>query len=414
VTAVLREPPTQAPRPRADLEVHEREEDGDQVFVVKDAALGAYHRLGPGAFAVLDTLEALDGQAALSALPAALRERHGAELAPDELAQLLTQLGRMQLFEVTEADARARGEPAAVCAALTRLDPSSDEHAALQARLLRKWQPRLSLRLRLRRVRWHLFDPGRLLRRLEPLGRVLFTTRAAVVAAGLAVVALALTLEHQARLGAELAALAERPLCFALVALAVTFVHELGHGLACQLYGGQVRDLGVMLLYLVLPAAYCDISDAHLVDSRRRRAVIAMAGCYVNLWLWIAATLAWRCFEPDLLVTRVALGIIATTALSLFVNLNPLLPLDGYYALEELLGVNNLRSRSRKGARGVYRIYRWLAGGYLWIFVPLALHRAFAFLVPRFRLLGLLGFAALASVMIAPYAPRVLAWARGQ
>src|SRR5207245_4810021 len=63
------------PRARRDLEVHEREQGEQQVFIVHDPVLGTYRRLGPVAYAVLAALE--DGQFARAELPAVLRARHG-------------------------------------------------------------------------------------------------------------------------------------------------------------------------------------------------------------------------------------------------------------------------------------------------------------------------------------------------
>jgi hypothetical protein len=396
-----------APRPREDLEVHERAEGGQQVFVVKDPALARYHQLGPSAYALLELLETEDLPE--SELQAALRERYGLALGRDEIVKILRNFAELGLFEITPGRAAARGESAATCARLARLrgsDPSG--FARLQRQLLKRWQPLPPLWARIRRLRLRLVDPQPLLRRLEPVGRALLTARSAIVVGLLALVALVVALENRERLATELASAAGHPLFFLAIALGVTALHELGHGLACHVYGGDVRDLGVMLMYLVIPAAYCDVSDAHLIDSRSRRAVVALAGCYVNVIAWIAATFAWRLFEPDLLVTRVALVVIAVTGMSLFLNLNPLLPFDGYYALEELLGVRNLRTRGRRG--GLYRLYAVASVSYTAILVPLVVLRLGGFLIERFRLAGFVATCALGALLLAPLATRGWRW----
>jgi putative peptide zinc metalloprotease protein len=258
------------------------------------------------------------------------------------------------------------------------------------------------------RLRLHLYDPSALLRRLEPLGRTLFSARGALFAAGFGLLALVLSLEGADRLRADVARSLSHPLFFLGVATGVTFLHELGHGLACHCYGGRVRDVGVMLMYLCIPAAYCDVSDAHLFESQKRRAVVAMAGCYVNLLLWTLAVFVWRVFEPDLLITRIALGVIATTSLSLFFNLNPLLPLDGYYAFSELLGVQNLRERAQRN--GIYRLYRWCRWIYLGLVLPVAMVHLFGFLVARFRMAGFLAFLVLFCLSLRPLARSAWRW----
>jgi hypothetical protein len=383
------------------LEVHEREQAGGQVFVVVDRVLGRYHQLGPAAYAVLEAIE--EGTLSVWQLPAELARRHQAVLSLVEVGRILVDLERLELLEVTPERARQRGESPAHCAELARLR-ASDRTAfhTLQARLLRRWQPRPPLLQRARRLRVHLWDPERLLARLTPLGRVLLTGRTAMVAGVTALVALGIQLEHGARLRLEMGAMLGHPGLFLLTAAVVTFLHELGHGLACHVFGGRVRDVGAMLLYFCIPAAYCDVSDGHLIESRRQRAVVALAGCYVNVLLWAAATLAWRVLAPELWPSQVALAVIATTDLSLFLNLNPLLPLDGYYALEELVGIQNLRQRSR--------LYRVASALYIWVVVPLALGRLFRFLVERFRLVGFLAFCLCATIVLLPLAQRAWRW----
>jgi putative peptide zinc metalloprotease protein len=401
--AVAAQPRPDLPPPRAreDLEVHERELDGRQVFVVFDALLGRYHQLGAAAFAVLEAIE--NGDVPVANLPRELGKRHGVKMSFIEVGNIIAELEKLDLLEVTPARARQKGEPDEMYRELGRLRANDREaFLALQAQLLKKWQPKQALAQRARRMRMHLWNPEPLLIRLEPVARVLFKKRTAWAVGMLALAALAIQLEHGARLRVELGGVLAQPLFFLTVALCVTLLHELGHGLACHHFGGRVKDVGVMLLYFCIPAAYCDVTDAHLIDSRQKRAVVAMAGCYVNVILWVVATLLWRVLSPDLWITRVALGVIGTTGLSLFLNLNPLLPLDGYYALEEVLGVQNLR---QKGG-----IYKWAQTLYVWVLVPLALGRMFGFLVERFRLTGFVIFMALAAITLRPLVLRAWRW----
>lgn len=398
------------PRAREDLEVCEREIDGRQVYVVRDPALSQYHQLGALAFAVLEALE--DGKVAVGDLPRELSRRHGIRVSLVEVGRIVGELERMALLEVTPAAAEAHGERPLLCAELGRLrDCDRQSYLQLQTGLLRKWRPQVPLAARMRRLRVRLFDPTSILERLAPVGRLLFARRTLIVAAAVALFALGIQLEQAARLKLEMGNALAHPLLFLAVALVVTLLHELGHGLACHTYGGRVHDLGVMLMYLVIPAAYCDVSDAHFIEGRWRRAVVALAGCYVNVILWALATLCWRVLAPELLLTRIALAVIGATSVSLFLNLNPLLPLDGYYALEELVGVQNLRQKNVRG--GWVRLYRWCSTLYVGVIVPLAMLHLFRFLVGRFRLVGLLGFLVLAGVSLRPLGLRAWRWVMG-
>lgn len=121
-------------------------------------------------------------------------------------------------------------------------------------------------------------------------------------------------------------------------------VHEASHAVACRWQGVHVRNAGVGLMLYVLPIAYVDRTDAYRIRSRRGRAVISAVGPLVDLLLSGAAAA----------VVLTTTGTVAATAQILFYlwsaafvfNLNPLLPTDGYYALEALSGGVNVRGRS--------------------------------------------------------------------
>jgi putative peptide zinc metalloprotease protein len=127
-------------------------------------------------------------------------------------------------------------------------------------------------------------------------------------------------------------------------ALAVsTLLHELGHALALKAFGRQVPRAGVGLYYLA-PIAFVDTSDAWL-EPPSRRLVVALAGIAVNLTLAGAASLLALALSDE--GTVIALAAFATSSYAgVVANLNPLLRLDGYHALVDLLGRPGLRTRA--------------------------------------------------------------------
>lgn len=123
-----------------------------------------------------------------------------------------------------------------------------------------------------------------------------------------------------------------------------TALHELAHGLACRYYGVPVREIGVGLLFYLVPVAYVDRTDAHRLPGRWSRVAIALAGVAQDvLWLggWSALSLyaEGQFGQLCLLMVWLQIGL-------LLANLNPLLPTDGYHALESAMGTLNLRSRA--------------------------------------------------------------------
>ena len=67
------------------------------------------------------------------------------------------------------------------------------------------------------------------------------------------------------------------------VTLAITkVIHEFGHGLSCKRFGGECHEMGLMLLVLT-PCLYCNVSDSWMLPSKWRRAAIGAAGMYVEI-----------------------------------------------------------------------------------------------------------------------------------
>ena len=53
-------------------------------------------------------------------------------------------------------------------------------------------------------------------------------------------------------------------------------LHEFGHGLSCKHFGGECHEMGVMLLVLT-PCLYCNVSDSWMLPNKWHRAAIGAA-----------------------------------------------------------------------------------------------------------------------------------------
>lgn len=124
-------------------------------------------------------------------------------------------------------------------------------------------------------------------------------------------------------------------------------LHELGHAVCARRRGVAVGPMGVILFFFA-PLAYVDVTAAWLLRSRMARVQIALAGMYVDLFVAACAGLLWWCAAPGLLRHAAAQVFVIAGPASLLVNLNPLLRLDGYYVLADLLEIPNLRSLGRQ------------------------------------------------------------------
>lgn len=135
--------------------------------------------------------------------------------------------------------------------------------------------------------------------------------------------------------------------------IAVTFVviklwHELGHGIICKRYGGQVPEMGAMLLVLI-PSPYVDASACWAFPSKWKRIAVGAGGMIFELFAAAVAAFVWLSADPGSLTKQLAYNVMFTASVAtVLFNANPLMRFDGYYILSDLLEVPNLAQRSNK------------------------------------------------------------------
>ncbi len=124
------------------------------------------------------------------------------------------------------------------------------------------------------------------------------------------------------------------------------FIHESAHGLTCKHYGGEVHNMGLMFLYLT-PAFFVDVTETWVSATKIQRLATIIAGIWVEMVVCGLAMIVWANTQPSAVVHDLAYKVILITGLAVIVmNLNPLLKLDGYYFLTELIGIPDLKERS--------------------------------------------------------------------
>lgn len=125
----------------------------------------------------------------------------------------------------------------------------------------------------------------------------------------------------------------------------IKVLHEFGHAYTVKHYGGEVHDLGVLLM-IFMPLPFVDASSASTFREKRQRVAVGAAGIVVELFLAGLAMLVWVTVEEGV-VRAVAYNTVLIAGVStLLFNGNPLLRYDGYYILSDLVEIPNLRQRS--------------------------------------------------------------------
>ncbi len=315
------------PRLVARARLHRHLYRGRVWYLLQDPATGRVHRFTPAARLVL---AAMDGQRSVRDLWAIATSKLGDD-APtqDDLIQLLGQLHG--------ADLLATDVPPD---ALELFDRGQRE---ARAKRRRSWINPMAIRL-------PLWDPGRFLDRHAAVCRLLWSRGAGLLWLAVVLPALMLLPAQWGELTGNLSdrvLQADNLLLIVLVFPLIKALHEMGHATATRAAGGEVHDMGLMLLVL-MPVPYVDASAANVLRSRWQRAMIGAAGMVTELFFAALAFYAWLLMEPGF-VRAVCFNIMFVAGVStLLFNGNPLLRYDAYYILADLVELPNLAAQSAR------------------------------------------------------------------
>ena len=322
---------TQGPRLRPDVTIVEQVFRGETSFVVKDPVTHKYFRFRPVEAGVM---RYFDGRRTPEEIAAALAEQ-GVKLTTRAVEAFARNLANIGLLERTLADR------------------TTLQIERLRAERRRRRRPAL-FRGELLRMRWSFGDPDALFDRTLPALRWMFTPAFVVTSVILFAtyfIILAATWGEFSRTLATQYTLSTitfgTVVIVWLTGLVVVLIHELGHGYACKYFGGEVHELGVMLVYFQ-PAFYCNVNDAWSFPALRSRLWVTAAGGWIQFVIAGIGAIVWLTAQPGTLASQIAVAtIIVGGATTLVTNANPLLPLDGYFALIDWLEIPNLRTRAQ-------------------------------------------------------------------
>ncbi|WP_457423289.1 site-2 protease family protein [Roseateles sp. P5_E7] len=316
---------TLKPRLRGHVRIHRHVYRGEIWYVVEDRVSGKYHRFNPSSYRVIGLL---DGERSLQQvwerLSAAMDEHTPSQ---DELVQLFGQLYAADLIQCD------------VTPDVAELFERGGKQR--RSKLMQRFANPVSLR-------FPLVDPdawlGRVIAKAGPLkGWVGIALWLAVV-----LPAVLLAPSHWRELTGNIN---ERLLAVDnLVLLAILFpllkaAHEIGHGLAAKRFGGEVHEMGVMLL-VFFPVPYVDASSSSAFESRWPRMLVGAAGMLTELFIAAIAFFLWLALEPGFARSLAFNVIVLASMTTLMFNANPLLRYDGYYIFADAIESPNLGQRS--------------------------------------------------------------------
>jgi putative peptide zinc metalloprotease protein len=315
------------PRLRSHFRIHRHEYRGERWYVLEDRISRRSHRFNPGAYLIVGLM---DGRRTMQEIWDGALQRLGDE-APtqDEVMQVL---GQLHVADAMQCDVSSD------------LDELLRRTQRLRRRgTMAKWLSPLA-------IKFPLLDPDRLLERWRNWYRPLFSPAGALVwllVVGWAALA---AIQHWTLLTQDLSNRVLAPHNLLLVALVFPVLkaaHEFGHACAVKAWGGEVHEMGIMLLVL-MPVPYVDASSASAFPQRGRRIVVGAGGMIVEVFIASVALFFWLEMEPGILKAVLFNVMLIAGVSTLMFNANPLLRFDGYYMLADWLELPNLRQRSQQ------------------------------------------------------------------
>jgi putative peptide zinc metalloprotease protein len=315
------------PRLRAHAVMHRHRYRGQVWHLLQDPASGRVHRFSPSARLIIGLM---DGQRTAANLWDIANRRLG-DGAPtqDEMIQLLGQLHAADLLQsdVTPDVAEI-------------FDRSEKEGRARQRQAFANPMA----------IRLGLWDPDQFLDRMLGPIQFMWSRWGALVWLATVLPALALVPAHWPELShnfADRVLVVDNLVVLYLVFPVLKALHEMGHATAIKSGGGEVHEMGVILLVL-LPVPFVEASAASTFKSKYRRAAVGAAGMAVEVLIAALAFYLWLLVEPGL-VRAILFNIMVIAGVSTLVfNGNPLLRYDAYYILSDLIEIPNLSARAAK------------------------------------------------------------------
>ena len=308
------------PRLRQNTRLNQQTIRGERWWIIEQHETGINYRFDQNAY---DVISQLDGTRSVSDIA-----KLNAQWDEAQLARLMTQLIEADLIQFDERRAVPTNAGASVVSMPNKAQMSVKNPLAIKI---------------------PLWDPDNYLTSFRTASKYLFNKTSLVATFALIVVGAILAMQHINELGVYTAIRAQSLTSIGLLLLAyplVKGIHELAHAVAIKHYGGEVHEVGIMLL-VFFPVPYVDASASNAFQQKSQRITVACVGILAELGIAAAGIVLWCCFGQGI-ISDLALSMALVGGISSIVfNGNPLLRFDGYYALTDWLEIPNLATRSR-------------------------------------------------------------------
>jgi putative peptide zinc metalloprotease protein len=312
------------PKFRTDLRVSEQTFAGEKSYVIKVEETSSYNRYGASEY---ELLTLCDGTRTRAEVAAVWNERH-----PDDF------LGEAEVLEFLDSVEPEAWEQSVGEKNLAVLERIRDDRKSRvdQSNVLY--------------ISFKAWDPNRTLAKLDPYLGWMFTPGFVFFSVLIFITAAYLVAGDWTQVQRDTASLytfqgktAYDIWIFWFLLMGLGAVHEFGHGLTCKHFGGDVHQMGFLLIYFT-PAFYTDTTDIMLFDRLGRRQWVLFAGIWIELVVCAIAAFFWRFTAPGSFANDFAYKAMLLSGIQgALINLNPLIKADGYYALAEYLRIDNLR-----------------------------------------------------------------------
>jgi putative peptide zinc metalloprotease protein len=312
---------------RPDLVVQPQFYEGMTHYVIKDPLALKYFRFKIEEYFLL---EQFDGNHTLQDVKKAFEKKYRPQtISIEDLTRFVAQLHE---------------------AGIIQIDSAEQAKVLVRRRKKNRWRKVWAFFANILFIKIPIIDPERLLTRMYPYFRWIFTPAFISLSVTSMLMAIILVVSNWKTFYDKLPDFQSffnwwTILSFWVCLAVVKVIHEFGHGLTAKHFGGEVHEMGILFLVLT-PALYCDVTDSWLLPSKWKRIWISAAGIYVECFLASIATFVWWYSTPGLLNSLAMATMFICSVNTILFNANPLLRYDGYYVMADWLEIPNLRIKS--------------------------------------------------------------------